>query len=214
MRKSAAPAASGLPSLAWAVMGVAAIALIALIAYNSARTNPANSVAAQQMPLDAQAGGGIAPGAVVRGPDISELSTQEQADRLFNRVMLLANQGKTDSVMFFAPMAISAYQMLSPPNADQRYDMGRIAEVAGVLPMAKAQADSILALNPTHLLGLVLGARVASLEKDGAALRSFGNRIISSYEAETAKRLPEYERHSADITSALADARRSASGTQ
>ncbi len=213
-RESAAAATGGLPSLTWAVMGVAAIALIALIAYNSARTNPANSAAVQQMPLEAQAGGGVAPGAVVRGPDISELSTQEQADRLFNRVMLLANQGKTDSVMFFAPMAISAYQMLSPLNADQRYDMGRVAEVAGVLPMAKAQADSILALNPTHLLGLALGARVASLEKNRAALRSFENRIISSYETEMAKRLPEYERHSADITSALAEARRSASGTQ
>ncbi len=213
-RKSTGTATGGLPSLAWAVMGVAAIALIALVAYNSARRNPVNASAAQQVPLNGEVSGGVAPGTVIRGPDISEMSTQEQADRLFNRVMLLANQGKTDSVMFFAPMAISAYQMLSPLNADQRYDMGRIAEVAGVLPMAKAQSDSILALNPTHLLGLVLGARVASLEKDASALKLFGNRIISAYEAETAKRLPEYERHSADITRALADARRTAGGTQ
>ncbi len=189
------------------------IALIAVAAYNSARNNPATAVAGQQMPLDGRVDG-VAPGAVIRGPDISGLSAQEQADRLFNRIMLLANEGKTDSVMFFAPMALSAYQMLSPLNADQRYDMGRIAEVAGVLPMAKAQSDSILALNPTHLLGLVLGARVASLEKDAAALKLLENRIISAHAAETAKRLPEYDRHSADITSALADARRSAGGTR
>src|SRR4029077_16741181 len=81
-------------------------------------------------------------------PDISSLSPQERADRLYNRVMLLATQGKIDSVQFFAPMALTAYQMLSPLNADQRYDMGRIGEVVGALPLAKAQADSILRENP------------------------------------------------------------------
>jgi hypothetical protein len=123
--------------------------------------------------------------------------------------MLLAGQGKTDSVLFFAPMAINAYQMLSPMNADQRYDMGRIAEVAGALPLAKAQADSILLENPTHLLGLILGARVASLDKDAAARKSFESRILAAHQSETARKLPEYDRHAADIASALADARRS-----
>ena len=65
-----------------------------------------------------------------RAPDISNLSPQERADRLYNRVMLLASQGKTDSVQFFAPMAITAYQMLSPLNIDQRYDMGRAGDLA------------------------------------------------------------------------------------
>ncbi|MFL5477444.1 MAG: hypothetical protein ACJ79X_00315, partial [Gemmatimonadaceae bacterium] len=93
-------------------------------------------------------------GAGGRAPDISSLSPQERADRLYNRIMLLASQGKIDSVQFFAPMALTAYQMLSPMNADQRYDMGRIGEVVGALPLAKAQADSILRENPNHLLGL------------------------------------------------------------
>ncbi|HXI97884.1 MAG TPA: hypothetical protein VNG73_03005, partial [Gemmatimonadaceae bacterium] len=43
----------------------------------------------------------------VRAPDISSLSPQERADRLYNRVMLLATQGKVDSVQFFAPMALT-----------------------------------------------------------------------------------------------------------
>ncbi len=147
---------------------------------------------------------------MVRAPDISGLSPQERADRLYNRVMLLASQGKKDSVLFFAPMAIEAYLMMSPLNADQRYDIGRIAEVAGALPLAKAQADSILAANPTHLLGLVLAARVASVTNDAAAKKAYAVKILALRESESARNLPEYARHADDIASAVADARRSA----
>ena len=126
---------------------------------------------------------------------------------MFNRVMLLTGEGKTDSVLFFAPMAIEAYRMLAPLNADQRYDLGRIAEVSGALPLARAQADSILSENPSHLLGLILGARIASLEKRAADQKALEGRIVAAYPSETAKKLPEYERHRADITDALARAR-------
>lgn len=145
----------------------------------------------------------------IRGPDISALSPQERADRLFNRVMLLSTQGKNDSVMFFAPMAISAYEMLSPLNLDQRYDMGRIAEVAGALPLAKAQADTILRSSPNHLLGLILAARIATLSDDTLAARKFQTRFVAAEKSERARNLPEYERHQNDIDSALANARRS-----
>ena len=127
---------------------------------------------------------------------------------MFNRVMILGGQGKTDSVLFFAPMAIEAYRMLAPLNADQRYDLGRIAEVAGALPLAKAQADTILLQNPTHLLGLILGARIASLEKRPADSKVLEARLLEAYPSETAKKLPEYERHQADITAALSSVRR------
>ena len=117
--------------------------------------------------------------------------------------MSLAGQGKEDSVLFFAPMGISAYQMLAPLNADQRYDLGRIAEVAGALPLAKAQADTILTENPTHLLGLLLASRIAGLNKRTADSVSFQSRFRSAYAAEIKKNLPEYDRHSADIKAAL-----------
>jgi hypothetical protein len=151
---------------------------------------------------DASAGG-------IRAPDISSLSPQERADRLFNRVMLLNSQGKNDSVLFFAPMAISAYQMLSPLNNDQRYDMGRIAEVAGALPLAKAQADTILRSTPNHLLGLILAARVATLSGDSAARRQYEIKLLAAEKDEMQKKLPEYDRHQDDISAALGDARRS-----
>lgn len=145
----------------------------------------------------------------VRAPDISSLSPQERADRLYNRVMLLASQGKIDSVQFFAPMAVQSYLLMAPLNADQRYDLGRIAEVAGALPLAQAQADSILRENPNHLLGLILEARLATISGDTTRLHSFEQRLITAQKTETAKKRDEYTRHQDDITNALRQARKS-----
>lgn len=157
-----------------------------------------------------QAGVGFDPSQdpVRASTDISQLSPEERADRLFNRVMQLSTEGKTDSVRFFAPMGITAYQMIGTLNADQRYDLGRIAEVSGALPLARAQADSILLEQPSHLLGLVLAARVATLARDEAALRQVESRLLAVERAELARALPEYQRHEADIMNALAQARR------
>lgn len=204
-RRAATTGTSSAPTQ-WIPWAVALIALV-LVAYIAGSrygqgNNTGSQAAAGEFPL------GSTPQSPVRGPDISQMSPEEQADRLFNRVMLLSSQGKGDSVMFFAPMAINAYQMLAPLDADQRYDVGRIAEAAGAAELARAQADTILAANPTHLLGLVLGARAAGLTGDSAAKKSFLRRLLTAAEAESAKKLPEYARHGADITQALADARR------
>ncbi len=205
-------------SLPWAVAAVALLALLAMSAgkfFNATRGSsldaPQNALPQAGLDDRGQVGSDATPAGSeeVRGPDISALSPQERADRLFNRVMLLNTQGKNDSVMFFAPMAISAYEMLSPLNADQRYDMGRIAEVAGALPLAKAQADTILRSSPNHLLGLILAARIASLSGDSLAARKYETRFLEAENAERARNLPEYERHRNDIDSALANARRS-----
>ncbi len=137
------------------------------------------------------------------------MSPQERADRLYNRVMLLASQGKSDSVQFFAPMALQSYLMLAPLNTDQRYDMGRIGEVAGAIPLAKAQADTILRENPNHLLGLVLEARLATLAGDTIQLHSYERRLLAAQKAELAKKRDEYVRHQDDISNAVSQARKS-----
>jgi len=51
-------------------------------------------------------------------------------------------------------------------------------------------------------------ARVASLEGNTKAARSFEKRLVAAEKSELAKKLVEYERHRDDITSALAAARR------
>jgi hypothetical protein len=200
-------------SLPWIVAAIALVTLLAFLAGSAFNRSRGSSLDAPQNALPqaglddrGAAGDGSAAGPV-RGPDISQLSPQERADRLFNRVMVLNSEGKTDSVLFFAPMAIESYRMLSPLNADQRYDLGRIAEVAGALPLARAQADTILRENPTHLLGIILSARIAELEQRTADLEKLKARLLQAYPAESARKLPEYERHADDITSALAKLR-------
>lgn len=194
--------------LPWVVAALAFLALFAMAAgrgFNAKRgsTLDGSQNALPQAGLDDR--GPAPPG--MRGPDISNLSPQERADRLYNRVMLLASEGKVDSVQFFAPMAITAYQMLAPLNIDQRYDMGRVGEVAGALPLAQAQADSILRENPSHLLGLILQARLATLARDTVRLRSFERRLLAAEKGELTTKRDEYTRHQEDIASALSQAR-------
>ena len=135
------------------------------------------------------------------------MSPAERADRLYDRVMRLHSEGKDDSVRFFSPMILQAYQMLGPLDADHHYDLGRIGEVLGLADLAQAEADTILQTQPTHLLGLTLAARAATLDKQPAKARDYYKRLLTAEPAERKKALPEYARHRDDIDAALATAR-------
>lgn len=187
-------------ALPWAVAAIALLALVALVAgqrFAGARNSQTAPTSVAGGPPDG-----------IRAPDISSMSPRERADRLFDRVMRLSSEGKTDSVQFFAPMALQTYATLGPLDADLRYDYGRVAEAAGATEIARAQADTILRSDSTHLLGLILAVRAAELRSDTAAARAFAQRLLAAEPSESAKKLPEYERHQNDILDALADARR------
>jgi len=187
-------------ALPWAVAAIALVALIALVAgQRFSRSATASAAAPADLPAAAQTAG--AP------PDISQMTPEERAERLYDRVMALNERGRADSVRFFAPMAMQAYTMLGPLNADQRYDLGRIAIVSGDVPTAKVQADSILSTQPQHLLGLLLAADVARARADQAAETAFLRRFVAAEPAERAKQLPEYQQHVAEIDGRLAKAR-------
>lgn len=209
-----APRETKTNSLPWIVAALAFLALFAMAAGRGFNTRPSSTVdgsanALPQAGLDDRGTQGDDQSGGVRAPDISNLSPQERADRLYNRVMLLASEGKIDSVQFFAPMAVQSYLQLQPLNADQRYDLGRIGEVTGALPLAKAQADSILIQNPNHLLGLILEARLAVISGDSTELHSYERRLIAAQKTELAKKRDEYDRHQDDISTALQQARKS-----
>ncbi|MEX0909625.1 MAG: zinc ribbon domain-containing protein [Gemmatimonadaceae bacterium] len=197
-RAPATAAAPGLSrALPWSVLALALVALIALVfAQNDLRPVPPDMGSA---PL-----GGPMSGAV---PDISNMSPQERADRLFNRVMSLSSEGKADSAASFSPMALSAFDALAPHNAHQRYDIGLIALVSGRPELAAAQADTMLAQRPTHLLGLALAIRAAEARRDATARAGFQRRLIAAEPAEMATGLQEYGDHNADIIEALRAAR-------
>jgi hypothetical protein len=191
--------------------GVAAIALLALIALVAGQRFSRPAPDATQQPAGDPSATAAAPFAGATGsgpaPDISRLTPADAAARLYDRVMSAHERGKADSVQMFAPMALTAYEMIGKLDLDQRYDMGRIAAVSGDETLARAQADTILAQNPNHLLGLILAANAARMRKDAAAERTYRDRLVASAAAERAKQLPEYATHENDITIAL-DAKR------
>src|SRR4051812_32734628 len=146
-------------SMPWIVAAIALLALVALVAGQRFGGNrPAVSETAEATP----------PVSAVRGPDISSLTPEQAASMLFDRIMRYHEAGATDSLQEFAPMAIAAYGMLPTLDLDARYDLGRIGEVSGNVALARAQSDTILRANPNHLLGLILGAHAARLERRSA----------------------------------------------
>ncbi|HWP03161.1 MAG TPA: hypothetical protein VNL96_06880 [Gemmatimonadaceae bacterium] len=193
MRASPQPATRS-PLLLWG-LGLAVLTVLVILAAQRA-SGPV-----------ASAGGVNAPRSMPTAGDISSMSPRERAGRLFDRIMRLSSEGKTDSVQFFAPMALAAFESLGELDSDLRFDLGRIAEVSGNLELAAAQADSILMAAPDHLLGLVLAARIAKSRGDEARYRALTQRLLAVQERELARDLPEYTMHRAEIDLALQQAR-------
>jgi hypothetical protein len=180
---------------------IGAAAVLALVAFvaGQAAGRRSNAPAAG----DAQQLGSVVPAGMPTAPDISNMSPDERANRLFNRVMLYSEQGKMDSARFFAPMAIQAYQMIGPLDAHARYDIGHISAAVGEVAMARLEADTILAAQPNHLLGLALAIRASEMAGDSSAAARFRRRLAVAAPAERAKGLKEYVEHGRDIDAAL-----------
>ena len=191
-RRIPATRSSNLP---WILVGLAFITFSVIYAAKRAGETPP-----QAMPAAAPRGAGAV--------DISSMTPQERAARLFDRIMRLSEEGKRDSVELFASMAIPVYESLGPLDLDARYDLGRIAQVSGQLDIARAQADSILAQSPDHLLGLILAAAVAEARGNRAERATFERRLLAAEASQLANPLDEYTRHRVDIDAAIAAARR------
>ncbi len=191
----------------WIMTGIALVVVIALVLFQASRSATDNGPAdsAQTGPM-----GGAAPmgaGGMPTNADIAAMSPQERADRLFNRVMVYASEGKADSAAIFAPMALQSYDMLGPLDVHGRYDVGLVAIVASQLTRAKAEADTILKKNPNDLLGLTLAMRVAEASQNTAARNDYGRRLIAAEPAERKTTRDDYTAHANDIDAALKDAR-------
>lgn len=198
-----APQRSILP---WAVGVVAVLVLVIAVAVQQRDSSPATQMGAN-IPLDGSAPFADAGAGSMRGPDISSMSPRERADRLYDRVMRLASEGRSDSAAFFANMAAQAYELLGPLDNDLKYDYGRMSEMAGNLAEAEKQSAAILQNNPDHLLGLILGARVAQLKNDEATRLRLYRKLLAVEKTEQAKSVEEYQRHKGDIDAAIEEAR-------
>lgn len=140
------------------------------------------------------------------------MSPEERANRLFNRVMMLAEAGKQDSVQFFLPMALGAYAQLPALDADARYHMGMLELAGGDAGAALAQADSIQRSTPTHLFISVLRAHAYQQQGNTQLERRAYADFLRNEPAETAKNRPEYADHRDALSSFKAEASRQVAG--
>ena len=191
---------AGLP---WALAGAALGALVAVVAM---RSSAAPERSDQPVAPFASSGGGVRP------PDISQMSPEERANRLFNRVMMLAEAGKTDSVQFFLPMALGAYAQLPQLDADARYHVGLLQLAGGDANGALAQADTIRQASPTHLFIYVLRAHAYQALRNVPEERRAYADFLRNEAVELARKRPEYgqDAHLDALTSFHAEAERQA----
>src|SRR5438093_13336271 len=179
---------AGLP---WGVAGAALGALLTVVALRlgAGSTEPGAGDAPEA----------TAPRSQLPAPDISQMSPEERATRLYNRVMLLHTQGKADSAEFFLPMALQAYAMLPALDVDARYHIGVLDLTGGDAAGALAQADAIRRAVPTHLFGFMLRARALDLKRDAAGVRRAYADFLRNEAAERTRQRPEYGEHAQNL---------------
>ena len=173
----------GLP---WSLAGAALGALVAVVATRAAGPKATETLS-----------GPIA----VRAPDISQMSPEERANRLFNRVMILAEAGKQDSVQFFMPMALASYSQLPTRDADAHYHIGLLELAGGNVAAALAQADTIQRTIPTHLFIYVLRAHAYQLQGNKTQEQRAYADFLRNEQSELAKNRAEYADHRDALTS-------------
>ena len=194
---------AGLP---WAVAGAAVGALLTVVALRLGSSSGGG------MRESGGVGDGPAPASRIPAPDISQMSPEEQARRLFDRVVGLAERGVQDSVRFFLPMALGAYAQLPALDLDARYDIGVLHLAGGDGAGALAQADTILRTVPTHLYGFMLRARAYELARDAPRARRAYAGFLRYETAERARRRPEYAEHQNTIDAFHTEAVRATQG--
>lgn len=193
-----ATAAGWRAGLPWALAGAALGALVTVVAMRTTGARGAGARSTEQS----------APSSLLRAPDISQMSPEERANRLFNRVMTLAEAGKQDSVQFFLPMALGAYAQLPALDADARYHMGMLELAGGDAGAALAQADTIQRSTPTHLFIYVLRAHAYQQQGNTQQERRAYADFLRNEPGETAKSRAEYRDHSDALASFKAEAAR------
>lgn len=170
----------------WGIAGLAVGALLTVLASRTGRTEAPGASLAQT---------GAPPGSMPTASDISQMSPEERAQRLFDRVMRLGEEGKTDSVQFFLPMALATYQQLPALSLDSHFDIGLLHLAGGDPASALTEADAIQQSAPTHLFAFVLRGRALEARGDSSAATRAYRDFLKNETAERALRRPEYEEH-------------------
>ncbi len=188
-------------SLPWVIAGAAVVVSIVVVAATGGPSAPVSS-----------APGSTPSSSSIGAPDISDMTPIEQADALFEVVMIALERGDTSQVGFHAPMALGAYGNLDSLDADALYHVGLLRGALGDHDGMLAMADTLQAIVPGHLLATTLRKAAAEAKGDSAAVRAAYRSFLRDYGAETTTDRREYMLHQRSIEAFLAEARRATAG--
>ena len=203
-----APSAAGgggwRAALPWGIAGAALGALLMVLVMRPGRSGSGTPETGAPF---ANQGGGGAPAL-----DISQMSPEERATRLYNRVMRLAEEGKNDSVQFFLPMALQTYAQLPALDPDARYHIGVLELAGGDAAGALAEADTIVRGTPTHLFAFMLRARAYETNNNTVKAKQAFRNFLKNETAERGRNRPEYTDHKDSLDAFHADAVKATAG--
>lgn len=181
--------------IAWVVVAICLAGIVYFVTHKpteQAGPDMANAGASSGVP------GGAGEGAP---PDISQMTPRERFLRLHDRIMNAASQGDTATVTRFSPMALTAYSMLDSIDTDLRFHAAAIYLRLGQYPEALALADTIQIGAKDHLFADLVRAEVAQAKGDSAQFDRIRKNFLAHYDAELARKRPEYEEHKAMLES-------------
>jgi hypothetical protein len=128
--------------------------------------------------------------------DLTTMSLEDQATRLFNRVMTSSSVGDTADVAFFLPKALTIYEQLGPTDSDGIYHVVLLLLVGGDAEGALAKAREGLTEEPDYLLLLAAAAEAAEGLGDQAAAQGYYTHFLRVYDSEMGLARPGYDHHS------------------
>jgi hypothetical protein len=197
--RAAASAAFGGANTPWWIAGVAMFGLILVVGWSMVRAGPPPT------PGGAPTGATVPPGG--QAPvDLSSMSPQEAANRLFNRVMSTLEAGDTAGAIGFQPMAIQAYEMLEPLDLDGLFHLAML-QILVDPSAALVTADRILEVETDHVLGLGMAAQAALRLGDEEQAAAHYQHLLDVFDAQVARPLPEYQGHQPSLTQMQSAAR-------
>lgn len=171
----------------WVIaLSVAAVAIFAVFFGIQSLRGPETQV----MPFDPMAA----------TTDIGQLTPEQSAIRLFDRVMAAYENGITSEVEFFGPMAIQAYALVDSLGPDARYHIGLLYSAINEPDPILAQASLLEAEIPSHLFVEMLRGVWARDTGDMESLQSAYRAFLANYDAETAAARPEYQEHQVTVS--------------
>ena len=182
-------------SVAWWIAGASLVALIMSVAWPVIRPgapDPGLSTGGRPGVQGAAVGPAVGGGAP---PDLSSMTPREAADRLYDRVMNAVSQSDEATVQGFLPMAVAAYDLAQPLDADGLYHLSALQRAGADFAGSLATAEEGLETNRDHLLLLAASGEAAEgLEEDEAA-REHWQRFLDVYGKQRSMGLEEYGAH-------------------